>query len=259
MNAVSDRPLLLLSNDDGYTAEGLLCLRESLMTWAQVVVVAPQSEQSASSHRITLGMPLRHREVEPGLHAINGSPADCVYVALGLANLLPRKPDLVVSGINHGHNLGMDVVYSGTVAAAREGALRGCASVAVSADPEADFMAVAQHVSPLLKRMLEQESPPGQPPLLNINYPKGPPGEVRPTRLGRREYEDCVVERKDPRGRSYYWIGGPVCRHDPTDGVDTHAIDEGFVSLTPLSLEATFAHHFGIAAGVAGPASEDDE
>ena len=165
---------------------------------------------------------------------------------------------MVVSGINHGHNLGMDVVYSGTVAAAREGALRGCPSVAVSADPAADMAGAAAHVSPLLRRFLAQQYPPGQPPLLNINYPKGEPLGARVTRLGRRDYEDCVMERKDPRGRSYYWIGGPVASHEDTDGVDTQAVDSGYVSITPLSLEATFPSHFGVAAGVLSTLDEDE-
>jgi len=254
---VAERPLILLSNDDGHTAEALLSLRAVLRDWAEVVVVAPEREQSASSHRITLGTPLRHREVEPGLHAVDGSPADCVYIALGLPNLLPRRPDLVVSGINHGYNLGMDVVYSGTVAAAREAALRGCPAVAVSAAYEGDMPRVAAHVSGLIKRVLEQTLPPGQPPLLSINYPRDAPRGVRATRLGRREYVDSVVERKDPRGRSYYWIGGPVSEHDATEGVDMSAVDEGYVAVTPLSLEATRPEHLGIAAAVAGPT--DDE
>ncbi len=253
---MSDRPLILLSNDDGVQAEGLRALREELERWAQVFVVAPETEQSASSHRITLAEPLRHRQLTPSIHAVDGTPADCVYVALNLGGLLPRRPDLVVSGINHGLNLGMDVVYSGTVAAAREGALRGIRSVAISAERGADPIHAATLCTPMLQRLLESEAPTGLPVLLSVNFPAERPKGVRTTRLGRRDYEDVVEVRQDPRGRSYYWIGGPVSSHDSSDGADTTAVDQGYISVTPLSLELTQPAHFGVAAFCAGPDTE---
>jgi 5'-nucleotidase len=250
---MTDRPLILLSNDDGVYAAGIRALRDALLAWADVFVVAPESEQSACSHRITLSGPLRHRPLGEQIHAVDGTPADCVYVALNLGGLMPRRPDLVVSGINHGLNLGMDVVYSGTVAAAREGALRGIRAAAVSAERGADLLLVAREVSPLLRRFAEVQAQQGPALLLNFNFPLGPPKGVLATRLGRRDYEEAVEERTDPRGRSYYWIGGPVSSHDGAEGADTTAVDHGYVSVTPLSLEMTHAEHFGVAAFVAGP------
>jgi 5'-nucleotidase len=249
---MSQRPLILLSNDDGVHAEGIRALRAALSALADVVVVAPEHEQSATSHRITLAGPLRHTVVEENVHSIDGSPADCVYVALTLQGLLPRRPDLVVSGINHGLNLGQDVVYSGTVAAAREGALRGVRAVAVSAERGAELASVAAHSVPLLERALSASTAPGQPLLLNINFPKGEPKGVLATKLGRRDYHDVVEVRTDPRGRSYYWVGGPVVSHDGTPGADTTAIDDGYAAVTPLSLEMTYPPHLTVAQLVAG-------
>src|SRR6516165_12152629 len=138
------RPLVLLSNDDGYASPGLRAMRDALLVSADVVVLAPETEQSATSHSLSLHRPLRLRAVEAGVFALDGTPADCVYVALHAGTrVLPRKPDLIVSGINHGMNLGQDAFYSGTIAAAREGALRGIPAVASSAHPSADLQAVA--------------------------------------------------------------------------------------------------------------------
>jgi len=256
---VSTRPLILLSNDDGVHAEGVRALRSALMTFADVFTVAPEHEQSATSHHITLSAPLRHRDLGDQLHAVDGTPADCIYVALILKGLLPRRPDLVVSGINHGFNLGMDVVYSGTVAAAREGALRGIRALAISADPRAQMAKVAEHATGLVARALIPnlpESATSPPLLLNVNYPKDAPRGVLATRLGRRDYEDTVEARTDPRGRSYYWIGGAVSAHDTVDGADTTAVDNGFVSITPLSLEMTQPAHFEAVQRIAGAAPE---
>jgi 5'-nucleotidase len=251
---VSTRPLILLSNDDGVHAEGVRALRAALMGFADVFTVAPEHEQSATSHRITLSAPLRHRDLGDQLHAVDGTPADCIYIALNLRGLLPRRPDLVVSGINHGFNLGMDVVYSGTVAAAREGALRGIRALAISADPRAQMAKVAAHAASLVSRALSASLPAGDVSpalLLNVNYPKDGPRGVLATRLGRREYEDTVEARTDPRGRSYYWIGGAVSAHGTEAGADTTAVDSGFVSITPLSLEMTQPAHFEAAAYIA--------
>ncbi|MDB4989383.1 MAG: 5-nucleotidase SurE [Myxococcaceae bacterium] len=252
---VSERPLILLSNDDGVHAKGLLELASALACLGDVFVVAPEREQSASSHRITLSEPLRHRELGANVHAVDGTPADCIYVALNLKGLLPRRPAVLVSGINHGLNLGMDVVYSGTVAAAREGALRGLRAAAFSADPQADMALVAAHAAGLVERLLALSTP-LTPLLFNVNYPRQVPLGVKPTRLGRREYEDLVEARTDPRGRSYYWIGGPVSEHDCSEGADTTAVDGGYVSITPLALELTNYAQHGLAAELSGQYSD---
>ncbi len=249
------RPLILLSNDDGIHAEGIRQLARTLSALGDLYVVAPEHEQSASSHRITLAWPLRHRELGDNRHAVDGTPADCVYVALNLEGLLPRRPDIVVSGINHGFNLGMDVVYSGTVAAAREGALRGLRAIAFSADPAADFARVAEHAVTLVERMLTLPSSQQGGVLMNVNYPSVTPRGVLATRLGKRDYHDIVEARTDPRGRSYYWIGGPALEHDTAEGADTAAIDRGYVSVTPLALEMTNQAQIGLAAHLSGQAS----
>lgn len=253
---MSDRPLLLVSNDDGIDAPGNIALREGLATFADVYTVAPLTEQSAKSHSITLHHPLRFNQVEERVWAVDGTPADCVYIAFFLKDLLPRKPDLVVSGINHGPNLGNDVHYSGTVAAAREGALRGVRSIAFS-NSSSDMEGAAQYAKRFCKQLLRTTPPPGQAVLLNINFPATPPKGVRPTRLGFRLYSDEVEVRDDPRGRHYLWIGGPGgVTNEPLEGADTQALDEGFISITPLSIEATQPDHLGVAAYVAGYVEE---
>jgi 5'-nucleotidase len=252
------RPLILLSNDDGVHARGLRTLREALLEIGDVVAVAPTTEQSAGSHSLTLSRPLRHREVEENVHAVDGTPADCIYVALYREKFLPRWPDLVVSGINHGYNLGTDVFYSGTVAAAREAALRGLPAIAFSLGPKGSFTEAAKVAVQLSARMLSAPREPGdRGALLSVNFP---PGEsyhgVRATRLGRRIYLDEVMVREDPRGKEYFWIGGPSARHEPLEGSDTEAVDEGYVSITPLLLDATDPDELGLAAFVAGPEKE---
>lgn len=249
---MTTRPLLLLCNDDGVHAAGLAALAAALRAVAEVFVVAPEREQSASSHRITLSRPLRHRDLGGNVHTVDGTPADCIYVALNMTGLLPRRPDAVISGINHGLNLGMDVVYSGTVAAAREGALRGLRALAISAENGANFSDVAECAVTLVQRLLALPTPLGGPVLLNVNHPRERPRGVRVAHLGRREYQDVVEARVDPRGRSYYWIGGPVSAHDGAADADTTAIDQGFVSITPLALELTNAAQVGFAGSVAG-------
>ncbi|MCA9531261.1 MAG: 5'/3'-nucleotidase SurE [Myxococcales bacterium] len=253
---MSDRPLVLVSNDDGVEAPGLVALREALTALGDVVTVAPEREQSGRSHAISLHAPLRHRQLAPAVHAIDGTPADCVYVALYLEALLPRRPDLVVSGINHGPNLGSDVHYSGTVAAAREAALRGVPAMAMSTMND-DFDACARLAVALCRRMLVVHAPGHDVPLLNVNFPHGEPKGVRVTRLGKRLYAEGVEVRDDPRGRRYFWIGGPGgVRHERLDGSDTDAVDAGYVSVTPLSVRSTETDHFPLAAYVAGPERE---
>lgn len=230
------RALILLSNDDGFRAEGLNALRRELLQVADVVVVAPEHEQSASSHSISLHRPLRFTEHEAALFSVEGTPADCVYTALfGGTRFLPRAPDLVISGVNRGLNLGGDVHYSGTVAAAREAALRGIRAVALSADVEADLQRACRYARELIEVLLAETNRSAL--LLNVNFP--PKGEwpFVVTRLGSRIYRDAVDFRRDPRGREYLWLGGPPgVEHLAAEDTDTGAFDRGWVGVTPLEL-----------------------
>lgn len=229
------KPLVLLSNDDGYRAPGLTALRDALLERFEVVVCAPDNEQSASSHSLSLNRPLRVIEREPQIYSVDGTPADSVYVALNAEHILPRTPDLVVSGMNHGLNLGSDVFYSGTVAAAREGALQGYLALAVSACHQAD-LALAAHFAAAIAGALLKSGLTG-PRLYNANFPPGKNWQARATRLGRREYGGGLVERHDPRGVPYYWIGGNAVKHHSITGSDTEAYDAGVVGITPLVLD----------------------
>lgn len=243
------RPLVLLSNDDGYLAPGLRQLRQALQSVADVVVCAPASEQSASSHAISLNRPLRLWEAEPGIFTVDGTPADCVYVALHAGKrILPRRPDVVVSGMNHGLNLGNDVFYSGTVAAAREGALRGVHAVACSSSLKANLAAASQVTVRLVRSLLAVKA--REPVLLNVNFPPGESWPVVPTELGNRIYQDGVHFRSDPRGGEYLWIGSGGVYHDGAMGSDTDAYDSGRVGVTPLSLRIWAERHKTIAAEV---------
>ncbi|HEV8547880.1 MAG TPA: 5'/3'-nucleotidase SurE [Polyangiaceae bacterium] len=243
------KPLVLLANDDGYRARGLRLLREALAPRAEVIVCAPEVEQSAASHALSLHRPLRLFEHEPGIFSVDGTPADCVYVALHAERrVLPRRPDVLVSGVNHGVNLGDDVFYSGTVAAAREGALKGIPSLAVSAGRDADLEAAAT-LAARLTLALAALGPATV--LLNVNVPQGRDWPLRATRLGRRIYRDEVEFRHDPRGREYLWIGGPGADHQPSPGSDTDAFDAGAVGITPLVLDLADQQGAGIAEALA--------
>ncbi len=246
-------PLIVVTNDDGIHAEGLSRLAASLTALGEVYVVAPETDQSAASHAITLGRPLRLREISPQRYALDGTPADCIYVAIHHADLLPRKPSLVASGINHGLNLGTDVFYSGTVAGAREGALRGVSAMAFSMAPDADVRAVARRAQTLAARMLlwRDAHPDAPPALLNVNFPAGSLRGARATRLGKRIYDDAVDLRLDPRGRSYLWLGGHGVHHPEVSGSDTEAYSQGYVSVTPLRMEITEASQASLAGYVA--------
>ncbi|WP_437986416.1 5'/3'-nucleotidase SurE [Sorangium sp. So ce117] len=244
------RPLILLSNDDGYSAPGLTAVRDELARHADVVVCAPAVNQSATSHSLSLHRVLRLLEAAPGVFAVDGTPADCIYVALHAGTrVLPRRPDLVVSGMNHGLNLGADIFYSGTVAAAREGALRGVPSIALSADAGASLPAAAALGVKLALALHRAAGKEGRrpAPLLNINIPAGSSWPVRATRMGARLYTEEVIFRRDPRGHEYLWIGGAGVRHDLVPGSDTEAYDAGAVSVTPLTLDLFAAQHEGIA------------
>jgi 5'-nucleotidase len=246
---MADRPLILCANDDGVSSRGLLAVAEALGAFADVVVVAPETEQSAMSHSLTLHRPLRLRRVEANRFALDGTPADCVYLALHLQaerRVLPRRPDLVVSGINRGINLGQDVFYSGTVAAAREGALRRVPSLAVSCEVVADASGAYSYdpshaaalTVKLARALIAAPRVDAEPTLLlNVNLPAGPVKGVRATRLGNRLWTEAVEARVDPRGRPYFWLGGRGVEHDQIPGSDTEAFDQGLVAVTALNLD----------------------
>jgi len=228
---------VLLSNDDGVNAPGLAALAAAFPD-DEVWVVAPDREQSASSHAISLHRPLRIVQVGERRFSVDGTPTDAVYLALNHV-MRGRPPDLVLSGVNHGPNLGNDVLYSGTVAAAMEGALLGVTAIAVSlaARSPHDFGAAAAFAAELARRVAS--SRPAAPILLNVNVPAGPVKGYRFTRLGVRTYGNEVVEKLDPRGRSYYWIGGDASHKDiPSSDCNT-VFDDGLVAVTPLHLDLT--------------------
>jgi len=229
------QPLILISNDDGVDAPGLEALAEELAPLGEVLVVAPERERSAVSHAITLHKPLRPRQLRDNWYSISGTPADCVYV--GILRLAPRPPALVVSGINGGPNLGSDVFYSGTAAAAVEGALRGVPAIAISQSVNANFAHSARFAGSLVRAVLEHGLP--RKTLLNVNIPADPHERYRWTKLGERVYRDQVEERDDLRGRTYYWIGGPALKIDDVPESDGAAVREGVISVTPLRLDLT--------------------
>ncbi len=234
---VDDRPLILMTNDDGYDARGLVSMAAALVDFARVVVVAPAMEQSACSHKLTLHSALRLHEVREGWFRLDGTPADCVYVGLFAGErVLPRKPDLVVSGLNEGLNLGLDVYYSGTVAGAREAAMRGVPGLAVSADPCADLDAAARIGASIARAAIACAPRWSSPPVLNVNVPPGSSWQVCVTRPGRRVYGEGVEFRRDPRGREYLWIGGPGVRNEGEVGTDTAAFEAGQVGVSSLPL-----------------------
>ena len=254
------KPLALLANDDGHASRGIRALREALLSAGfEVIIAAPETEQSASSHALTLHRPLRLRNVEPGVFAVDGTPADCVYVALHAADrVLPRTPDVVVSGLNHGLNLGQDVFYSGTVAAAREGALRGIPALATSAHPRADVEVASEACARVARALVGAGGGARRAPLLNLNFPRGyvRGAAIRPARLGARIYDELVDFRTDPRGREYFWLGGPGVRHEPEPGTDTEAYDAGVASITALVLDLTATGFDDLMARAAGAATE---
>jgi 5'-nucleotidase len=244
------RQLVLLSNDDGFTSPGIREIMRALAEFADVVMVAPEHEQSATSHAISLHRSLKVKDHGPGIFSLDGTPADCVYVALYSGErLLPRTPDLVVSGINRGLNLGQDAFYSGTIAAAREGALRGVPGLALSAEVGTDLASAATVGARLAREMLNTPRVAGSATaLLSANIPKQWNGKSRAAKLGKRRYDEIVHYRTDPRGREYLWLGGPSATHHADPGCDTEAFDAGFVTLTSLSLDLTELNDGGLAA-----------
>jgi len=229
----------LLSNDDGIQSEGLRALALALEAVGEVYVVAPDRERSAASHAISLHRPLRIREVADRWWSVDGTPTDCVYLAVNHL-LRDLRPDVMLSGINYGANLADDVTYSGTVAAAMEAAILGIPSIAVSLAGRDvfDFSEAATFAAGLAPLVAERGLPPGM--LLNVNVPKSRARGYRITRLGKRTYGSEVVENVDPRGRKYYWIGGSETRHENIPGSDCNAVhDEKLISVTPLHLDLT--------------------
>lgn len=235
-----NRPLVLVTNDDGIFARGLAALARAVGRWGDVWVVAPDREKSAVSLAITLYRPLRVHEVRRRAFAVDGTPADCVYLAV--QKLLPRRPDVLLSGINPGPNLGcQDVCYSGTVAAAFQGAFLGIPSFAISAIPDAKgriaFPHVAEIASEIAGRLVGNGLPAGL--AVNINVPPPPVKGLRVTALGEKHYNPEIVEKRDPRLRAYFWIGTGTPRAVGGRGTDIRAISEGYVSLSPLRKDPT--------------------
>ena len=237
------KPRILVTNDDGIYSEGLRKLADALRSVGDVVIVAPDREQSAASHALTLNRPLRLLELAPDEWIVDGTPTDCVNLAV-LSVLKTRRPDVVVSGINFGPNLGDDVTYSGTVSAAFEGALLNIPSIAFSAlvGPGFSFDRCAEFAARATAHILAGDRSPQV--VLNVNFPVGEFAGVRITRLGKRVYGEGVIERLDPRGKKYYWIGGEPPLWHPGEGTDFAAVESGFVSITPLHLDLT--HHESI-------------
>jgi len=231
-------PRILVTNDDGIYSEGLKKLANACREVGEVIIVAPDREQSAASHALTLNRPLRLLEIGDNEWIVDGTPSDCVNLAV-LKLLKGAPPDLIVSGINFGPNLGDDVTYSGTISAAFEGALLNIPSIAFSAavGEHFSFDRCAAFAGELTRIALEQHKDPRV--ILNVNFPVAPFNGVKITRLGRRVYSEGVIERLDPRGRKYYWIGGEPPVWHPGEGTDFEAIRNGFVSITPLHLDLT--------------------
>ncbi len=232
---------ILISNDDGFDAAGIKELEAGLSGLGQLTVVAPEREQSASGHSLTLQHPLRIKERSPNHYAVDGTPTDCVF--LGINHIMrDQRPDLVVSGINRGGNLGDDITYSGTVAAAFEATLLGIPALAVSLDiaREHHFSTASRAAREVAVKVLEHGLPADT--LLNVNVPDLPWEKLagfRITRQGKRTYSDVVQENADPRGRHYYWIGGEVMPGEDIKGSDATLVRDGFVSITPIQLDLT--------------------
>jgi 5'-nucleotidase len=231
---------ILLSNDDGYFAPGLSILADTLSALSEVVVVAPERDRSGASNSLTLDRPLMVRKSHLGFHYVNGTPTDCVHLAV--TGMLDPLPDMVVSGINHGANMGDDTIYSGTVAAATEGFLLGIPSIAVSlaSKAEGNYAAAARVAADLVRRFQQRSLQ--QPMLLNVNVPDVPYADLRGvkvTRLGRRHKAEAVIKSSNPRGETVYWIGAAGDAEDAGEGTDFHAVLERFVSVTPLQIDLT--------------------
>jgi 5'-nucleotidase len=239
--------LLLCSNDDGILARGLACLERAARPLGEVFVVAPDREQSATSHSLTLHHPLRPVQLGENRWQVDGTPTDCVMLAI--EQLMPKRPDFVLSGINHGPNMGEDVLYSGTVAAAMEGLALGVPSIAVSFAGRETLGAkeslLDDVVEPLAKLLDHLTKLPAFPEhtLFNVNIPGIPVAHIKGvklTKLGRRTFSDSIAKMKDPWGRPIYWIGGGSVTWTAEEGTDVSAVRDGYISVTPLHLDVTF-------------------
>jgi 5'-nucleotidase len=231
---------ILLSNDDGYFAPGLAVLAEALSKHAEIFVVAPEHNRSGASNSLTLDRPLQVRQSHNGFHYVNGTPTDCVHLAV--TGMLDRLPDMVISGINHGANMGDDTIYSGTVAAATEGFLLGIPSIAVSLASKAagNYPTAANAVCEMVERF--RRRPIAVPVLLNINVPDVPAAKLTGTavtRLGRRHKSEPVIKSTNPRGETVYWIGAAGDAEDAGEGTDFHAVANRMISVTPLQIDLT--------------------
>ena len=232
---------ILISNDDGYLSPGIMLLAERLTAVGEVTVVAPERDRSGASNSLTLDRPLTVRRAANGFYFVNGTPTDCVHLAV--TGVLDFLPDMVISGINLGANMGDDTIYSGTVAAATEGFLLGIPSLAVSLASKSGrhFETAAGVAVEMVERF--RRAPVSRPVLLNINVPSVPPGELcgsEITRLGKRHKAEPVVKIQTPRGETAYWIGPAGSAQDAGPGTDFHAIESRRVSITPLQMDLTF-------------------
>ena len=231
---------ILLSNDDGYFSPGIAVLADTLSAYADITVVAPERDRSGASNSLTLDRPLSLRRAANGFYFLNGTPTDCVHMAV--TGLLEQMPDMVISGINDNANMGDDTIYSGTVAAAAEGYLLGIPSIAVSLAKRGgeNFTTAAKVVAELVQRHSQQAIK--ESVLLNVNVPDVPYAELkgrRVTRLGKRHKAEPVVKSVNPRGDTIYWVGAAGAAQDAGEGTDFHAVENNFVSITPLQMDLT--------------------
>ncbi|MGF1763097.1 5'/3'-nucleotidase SurE [Aliivibrio kagoshimensis] len=230
---------ILISNDDGIFAEGMNTLANALSDIAEIVIVAPDRNRSGASNSLTLENPLRVREIEKNRYSVQGTPTDCVHFALNEL-MKDDHPDLVIAGINHGANLGDDVLYSGTVAAAMEGHFLGIPSIAVSLVGDVNFNVAAEFVATLVNKQKEKVLPTNR--ILNVNIPDCAEEAIagwQVTRLGSRHHAEDMIKQLDPRGHEVYWLGPPGQRQDAGQGTDFFAIDHHFISVTPLQVDLT--------------------
>jgi 5'-nucleotidase len=236
-------PLILLTNDDGTNSPGLQTLRDAISSLGQIIIVAPDRDNSAASHSLTMNRPLQVRKLAEFAYTLDGTPTDCVAIALG--KIVKKRPDLLISGINAGPNLGDDISYSGTVSAAVEGTMYSIPSMAVSlaGEPPHDFVPAANVAAKLAVMILARGLPENT--LMNVNVPSQTPiTGTKVTRQGRRLWENSIQEIFDPRGRRHYWIGGGNPVRDSGKDTDVHAIQNGCISITPIHLDLT--NHEGI-------------
>jgi 5'-nucleotidase len=236
---VSERPRILITNDDGYHAEGIVALENALAEIGDVYVVAPASEMSGASHSLTLSRPLRIRQIDARHWTVEGTPTDCVTLALNLILPPAERPHLCASGINHGPNLGDDATYSGTVAGAMEATILGVPGLAFSlvANRSHDFAESIRVAREITRKAIGEGIPENT--LLNINIPKGTPKGICITKQGLKDAHPVISEHIDPRGKPYYWIGEQRNGFHAEGGTDFEAIDEGYVSVTPMRTDLT--------------------